>query len=325
MKIAFVGKGGSGKTTLAAITAQHLVGQKFPVLVVDADINQHMGYSLGLSEEDSMAVPEMGIEMDTIKRYLRGTNSRISAVKEMTKTTPPGTGSRLLTVTEENPMYDHFAKDIDGIRFMRVGALSEDDVGVKCYHSKTGSIELLLNHLIDGEKEYVIADMTAGTDSFASGLFTRFDVTFLIVEPTMKSVAVYKQYKKYADRYGTCIRVIGNRVRDESDISFIKKRVGNDFVVAFSDSDFVRSTEKGGVRPIGELEPENRQAIQQIAVEVDRQEKDWEKFYQQAVEFHKKNAESWANAAVGTDVTDQIDPSFSLAGAVVHMQTAHTT
>ena len=325
MKIAFVGKGGSGKTTLAATTARYLAAQKFPVLVVDADINQHMGYSLGLSEEECTAIPAMGIEIDRIKNYLRGTNSRINAVREMAKTTPPGTGSILLTVTEKNPIYSHFAKEVDGIRLVAVGALAEEDVGVKCYHSKTGSVELLLNHLIDKEKEYVIADMTAGTDSFASGLFTRFDVTFLIVEPTVKSISVYRQYKKYAERHDTCIRVVGNRVRNESDVSFIREQVGGDFVAVFSDSDFIRSMEKGGVLPISRLEQKNTEAIGRMVAEVDGQKKDWEKFYRQAIEFHQKNAKSWANAAIGADIIKQIDPSFSLANIVMRMQSAHTS
>jgi CO dehydrogenase maturation factor len=123
----------------------------------------------------------------------------------MIKTAPPGAGSRLLTVTEQNPIFDHFAQTYNGIRVMAAGPYAEDDLGVKCYHSKTGAIELFLNHLIDGEREYVVTDMTAGTDSFASGLFTRFDVTFIIVEPTLKSLGVYQQYKGYAEDYGVTL------------------------------------------------------------------------------------------------------------------------
>ena len=71
-----------------------------------------------------------------------------------------------------------------------------------CYHSKVGAVELLLNHLVDGPGEYVVVDMTAGADSFASGLFTRFDVTFLVCEPTLRSVGVYRQYVGYARDFG---------------------------------------------------------------------------------------------------------------------------
>jgi CO dehydrogenase maturation factor len=319
MKIAFVGKGGSGKTTLTSLVARYVSEREMPVLAIDADINQHLGQSLGLSEEEANHIPAMGLEMNKIKEYLMGNNQKIGTTSEMMKTTPPGSGSRLLTVTENNPVYDHFVKNVDGVRLMAVGPFTEEDLGVKCYHAKTGSVELVLNHLIDKQKEYVLVDMTAGADSFASGLFTRFDVTFLVVEPTVKSVSVYEQYKNYAKQYDVCIRVIGNKVEDESDLAFIREHVGDDLVTTFAHSKFIRAMEKGTMPPMSELEPENAQALDHIIREVDAQEKDWEKYYAQAVEFHKKNAEGWANATTGTDLTQQIDPSFSLKEAVESM------
>lgn len=71
---------------------------------------------------------------------------------------------------------------------------------------------MLLNHLLDDHSEYVVVDMTAGADSFASGLFTKFDLTFLVVEPTIKSLDVFRQYKHYAQDYEVKIKVIGNKV-----------------------------------------------------------------------------------------------------------------
>lgn len=43
MRIAFVGKGGSGKTTLSSLFIRHLAATGAPVVAVDADINQHLG------------------------------------------------------------------------------------------------------------------------------------------------------------------------------------------------------------------------------------------------------------------------------------------
>ena len=48
MRVAFVGKGGSGKTTLSALFARHLARSGAPVLAVDGDINQHLAVALGL-------------------------------------------------------------------------------------------------------------------------------------------------------------------------------------------------------------------------------------------------------------------------------------
>lgn len=312
MKLAFVGKGGSGKTTLSGIVSRYLGAAPFPVLAIDADINQHLAQTIGMKKEDADALPPMGIEITKIKEYLRGTNPLIEDVDSMIKTTPPGPGSRFLKLQEENPLYDYFSKIIHGIRLMAVGPFSEEDLGVRCYHSKTGAVELILNHLIDGEKEYVIVDMTAGADSFASGLFTRFDITFLVVEPTVKSVSVYEQYKQYAKDHGVTIKVIGNKVHDESDIHFIEKHVGSDLVACFHQSAFVKRIDRGEGVAFEHLEPENRDSLQKIIACVDAQKKNWEKFYRQAIEFHVRNAKSWANAAAQKDLTLQIDPDFIL-------------
>src|SRR2546430_6257104 len=90
MKIAFVGKGGSGKTTLSSLFVRHLAAAGAPVVAVDADINQHLGVALGLDETEASAIPAMGEHLPKIKEYLRGTNPRISSAEAMVKTTPPG-------------------------------------------------------------------------------------------------------------------------------------------------------------------------------------------------------------------------------------------
>ncbi|MDT7643954.1 MAG: dehydrogenase maturation factor, partial [Pseudonocardiales bacterium] len=50
VRIAFVGKGGSGKTTLAALFTRYLAELDRPVLAIDADINQHLSAALGLDQ-----------------------------------------------------------------------------------------------------------------------------------------------------------------------------------------------------------------------------------------------------------------------------------
>ncbi len=310
MKVAFVGKGGSGKTTLTSLISRFLAYKHLPVVAIDADINQHLSETLGMSPDSARDIPSLGLEMGRIKTYLKGNNLRIENADSMIKTTPPGKGSRLLRVQENNPLFEYFARDINGIKLMAVGPFDADELGVKCYHSKTGSVELLLNHLVDKEREYILVDMTAGADSFASGLFTRFDITFLVVEPTLKSVGVYTQYKQYAEKYDVVIKVIGNKVQDKVDVDFIKKHVGKDLSALIYQSVFIKKADRGEVLPVSELETENKKSIEAVVRAIDAQKKDWIKFYRQAIKFHIKNAKSWANESFGKDLTSQIDPLF---------------
>ncbi|MFD6418521.1 ATP-binding protein [Streptomyces sp. NPDC060194] len=318
MKIAFVGKGGSGKTTLSSLFIRHLAETGAPVVAVDADINQHLGAALGLDEEACAALPAMGARLPLIKDYLRGDNPRIASAETMIKTTPPGTGSRLLRVAEDNPVFDACARPVrldDGtVRLMVTGPFTEADLGVACYHSKVGAVELCLNHLVDGPDEYVVVDMTAGSDSFASGLFTRFDMTFLVAEPTRKGVSVYRQYKEYARDFGVSLRVVGNKVRDEDDLEFLRAEVGDDLLVTVGHSDWVRSMEKGRASRFEHLEAGNRTSLERLRIAADDSyhRRDWERYTRQMVHFHLKNAESWGNAKTGADLAAQVDPGFVL-------------
>ncbi|MFD0306948.1 ATP-binding protein [Streptomyces sp. NPDC059517] len=321
MKIAFVGKGGSGKTTLSSLFVRHLATTGSPVVAVDADINQHLGPALGLTDTEARDLPAMGDRLTLIKDYLRGSNPRIASAGTMIKTTPPGEGSRLLRVCEDNPVYEACARpvELDGgaVRLMVTGPFTEADLGVACYHSKTGAVELCLNHLVDGPGEYVVVDMTAGSDSFASGMFTRFDITFLVAEPTRKGISVYRQYKEYAHDFGVTLKVVGNKVQGQDDIDFLKGEVGDDLLLTVGHSDWVRAMEKGRPPRFEQLEDGNRRALSalQAAADATYGQRDWERYTQQMVHFHLKNAQSWGNERTGADLAAQVDPAFVLREA----------
>lgn len=316
MKVAFVGKGGSGKTTLSSLFVRHLAAAGLPVVAIDADINQHLGVALGLDEDEAATIPAMGEHLTEIKEYLRGDNPRIASAASMVKTTPPGSGSRLLGLGGDDPVHA-LSVEVDGVRLMATGPFTDDDLGVACYHSKTGAVELYLNHLMDGPGEYVVVDMTAGADTFASGLFTRFDLLFLVAEPTRKGVGVYKQYTEYAADFEVAISVVGNKVQGPEDIAYLRSHVGDDLLTWLEQSTAVRAMEQG--RP-GALEEYNQAALARMLGQVDARAKDWERFQRQAVEFHVKNALSWANRASGEDLRDQVDPDFRFPAGVTSLE-----
>jgi CO dehydrogenase maturation factor len=312
MKIAFVGKGGAGKTTLAALFARHLAVRGSTVLALDADINQNLAAALGETADETARYPPLSEHIDRIKEYLRGDNPRISSTVAMVKTTPPGRGSRLLRVAEDNPVWRRCVRDVGGVRLAGAGGFTESDLGVACYHSKVGAVELILNHLVDADDEYVVVDMTAGADAFASGLFTRFDRTFVVCEPTVRAVGVYRQYLAYAADYQVAVSVVGNKVADDADAAFLRERVGADLLACFGVSRHVRAAEQGHAGPIGGLEPANRAVLGAMRSIVDSTPRDWGRFTRQATEFHLRNAAAWANDRTGEDLAGQIDPEFTL-------------
>ncbi|MFJ8492840.1 adenylyl-sulfate kinase [Streptomyces sp. NPDC094038] len=308
MRVAFVGKGGSGKTTLSALFTRHLARSGAPVVAIDGDINQHLAHALGLDEDELFAAPPLSARTGEIKDYLRGTNPRIASREAMVKTTPPGRGSRLLRLLGDDEVHSRHVQEVGGVPLMVTGAFAESDLGVACYHSKLGAVELYLNHLVDGPGEYLVVDMTAGADAFASGLFTRFDMTFLVVEPTRKSLSVYRQYRDHAAEFGIPVAVVGNKVTGADDLAFLRERVGGDLVAHCELSPYVRAQEQG--RGSGALEAHNSLALDLLRAAVDARGKDWESFQRHAVQFHLRNAAAWADAATGQDLAAQVDPDF---------------
>ncbi|MFN7160558.1 MAG: ATP-binding protein [Candidatus Gracilibacteria bacterium] len=308
MRIAFVGKGGSGKTTLSSAFA--LYSKEFfnEVLALDADINQHLESTLFGIERQK---PSLSEAIMYLKEYIKGNNSLITDISEMLKTTPPGKGSQKLLLKGQHSFWDKYVSFSRGIKLINAGEITEDDIGTKCYHAKTGSIELLLNHLKDERDECIIIDMTAGADAFSSGLFTKFDMTCVIVEPTFKSLSVFHQYKKYCTEFNVCLYAVGNKILNEDDILFLKSQLGPDLLAVFYMEQKVRENERGELYEVMELDVKNQQTLSSIIHALKEQKRDWDHYQQQTYFFHKKNALSWGNASVGKDLSLQIDPGFS--------------
>ena len=318
MRMAFCGKGGSGKSTLSSLVARYMAHKNMPVLVVDGDINQHLGHALGFDEDVIKAQPKMGVDSKLLMDTIKGDNPRIPSTDFITESTPAGRGSGFVHFDQPSPVYDHYQMEKDGVRFMAVGSHEEEEIGTTCFHKFTGIFGMFLNHFIDRDDQVLIGDMCAGADPFASsGLASRFDGIFLVVEPTLKSTGVYDQCVKYAEPYGTKIFVIGNKVENEADEAFIRERIGDDLIACFGKSEYVRNLEKGIFAPVSELEDENKAVLDVIISKASTLSRDWKKYQEVGIKFHKQAAEGWANAMYGVDLMEQIDPEFSYEDVMV--------
>jgi CO dehydrogenase maturation factor len=307
MKIAFAGKGGSGKTTLSSLFVRYLAARGLPVVAIDADINQHLAEALGAEEPEPM-----GAHLPEIKEYLRGTNPRIGSAGSMIKTTPPGRGSRLLRPGGADPVHALGTTTPCGATLLATGPFADDDLGVSCYHAKTGAVELYLNHLVDGPGEYVVVDCTAGADSFASGLFTRFDLTVLVAEPTRKGISVYKQWQGYAGGFDVPVALVGNKIQSPRDVAFLRSEAGQEPLAWIGHEPAVRAMEQGRPFSLADLAPDTAVGLLAIQARLDVVPRDWARYTGLATEFHLRNARAWGNDRAGEDIAAQIDPSFTL-------------
>ena len=146
-------------------------------------------------------------------------------------------------------------------------------------------------------------------------MFTRFDMTFLVAEPTRKGVSVYRQYKEYARDFGVALKVVGNKVQGQDDLDFLRDEVGRR---PAGHRRPLRLGARHGEGPPARfelLEEANRAALQALhdAADASYEQRDWERYTRQMVHFHLKNAESWGNAKTGADLAAQVDPAFVLA------------
>ncbi len=232
MKVAFVGKGGSGKSTIASLFALYLIEQKKKVLLVDADLNIHIPEILNTSQKEIISTDKNMLE---IRKILAGTNPNVDPL-HFIKTTPPGMGSTLISISDENEIIKRFTAEFNGYgRLMVVGTYQEDGIGTSCYHTNLGILENILSHTQTKTDEWVVVDMVAGIDAFANSLHLQFDCLFFVCEPTSEGVSVFKRYQTLAKDAGVenQLLAVGNKVEDETDSDFLKKGIGEKLISMF--------------------------------------------------------------------------------------------
>ena len=247
MKIAFVGKGGSGKTTISSLFAQHH-SKTHSTLAIDADINMHMAQLLNGTLPPKTHLISEKEPSEAIRNHLRGTNPRIKSNAHFKKSTPPGSGSHLVNITDPTDwLLSHYGQKISpSLTLITVGSYSEDGIASSCYHNNLSILENILSHTID--RGTIVVDMVAGTDAFASTLFSQFDLLVFVVEPTTRSLAVLEQYLHLANHSGIAshLAVVANKIESADDYNFIASKVGADKIIGqLSRSSHLLKVDKG--------------------------------------------------------------------------------
>lgn len=207
MKVAFLGKGGSGKSTMATAFVRHLRTQGIGVLAIDADHNMDLSYNLGV--EPSIF---LGADPDGIKVYVG--SGRTEGFMQALKVAREGGISFTLSPA------DGYTKSVsieveDGLRLMTAGPHTERVRSQEaCSHSLAAPLKVYLPLLRLNPNEAVVIDERAGTDPVATGILSGVDLAVIVREPTINSRRVAEQIKHELEMAGVPHLIVDNKITD---------------------------------------------------------------------------------------------------------------
>jgi len=202
--IAVAGKGGTGKTTIAALLTEFL-SQKGLVLAVDADPSTNLSQVLGLPLDDAKTVGRIREKMaeDVSKDRLSPTIAK-----------PEYLFSKIIESLVESKGFD----------LLSMGRPE----GPGCYCASNEFLRASLDKLVkDYKYSYIVMDCEAGMEHISRQTTRDVDVLLIMSDPTMKGVTTAARMNELIRELRSNVGKVGliiNRVRGELS-SEIKKAI----------------------------------------------------------------------------------------------------
>jgi len=184
MRLAFIGKGGSGKSTVAGTVARILAREGQPVLALDVDPLPGLAFSIGLRDVPDAGLPaELGVRQE-------------------------GKGWVMKEEIAAEDLVDRYAvRGPDGIRFLQLGKMPGE--------VRPGST-VAFRHVLQSFQRpgwSIIGDLSAGTrQAFAgwAGFATRIAI---VASPSPAGLLTAKRLRRMAEMMpGAALGLIFNKV-----------------------------------------------------------------------------------------------------------------
>jgi len=232
--IAIAGKGGTGKTTVAALLIKFLL-QKGLVLAVDADPSTNLSQALGLPLDDTKTVGR-------IREKMAEDVSKDRLSPDIAK--PEYLFSKIVESLIESKGFD----------LLSIGRPE----GPGCYCASNEFLRASLDKLVkDYKYNYIVMDCEAGMEHISRQTTRDVDVLLIMSDPTIKGVTTAARMKKLIEEMRSNVGKVGlviNRVRGELSPE-IKKAIDESglqiIAVVPEDPDMAGLEMKG--RPVAEL------------------------------------------------------------------------
>ncbi len=256
MKLAISGKGGVGKTTLAALLAQVYADSGRQVLATDADPSPCLAGALGFPPE--------------LRQQLRPIAEMDALIEERTGAKPGTIGGFFTLNPRVDDIPERFSVVHNGVRLLEMGSV--DLGGSGCICPESAMLKTLFTHLLFRKDDVLILDMYAGVEHLGRATVDFVDAMLIVAEPTRRSLGTAAQIKQLASDIGlTRCWLVGNKVRNDDEKAFLENETPGLPVLGVMSADLgVQEADRLGI-PVYEHVPALRQAAEEMAKILDGQ------------------------------------------------------